>query len=532
MRQFTSNPIVITDGEQIIDILELDFSYDEVLFNLKVSKDEKVIFDNSIEEQTILKLDIELEEVVFTYTELGTDELLLRKKINLKDFNISDEVIAKKKSTNLEKERFLRISDIVKDALDSPDGTTSEIENHTKMLNRATMDTNARMYTENKIRQIIQRDKQIPDDVVESYTKRIYAQFYGMGVLQELDDDIDIGEIMVNGFVHPYFRCDIYYVKKGVKVQYDRTFENLEDLKNVYSRSISFARKELNSVENAMVEATRANRDRVNIIIPDASESWALNIRKFGNFVPNADSMKSFGTVTDEIEEILRILVRGKANIGIGGEMGTGKTTFINYLLTYTDKIERKCVIASVAETDVERVLKGHDVLVFNVDEDKGFTFANLIRASLRTTSDRVIIPESRGEEFRQVYEANLKTKGNMFTAHALTDYEYLDMCVDMYNGENSNADVVNVRNKIAKAIDIIIIMKKVGSGIRIKSISEIVLDEETKDFARMNPLWIWESDPEDFTKGKYVKTGNKITESSRLRLAEYGVPMSTMEHL
>lgn len=532
MRQFTSKPIVIMDEEKVLDILELDYSYDESPFHLKILKDDTVIHDNDYSDSPVLELDVSLKDVQFIYTDLVSGELLLKKTINLESFDISDEVISLMKSEKLEKERFVRISEIIKDELDSPEGTPIEIELHTKMLNTATMNAKARRYTEDKIRQIIQRDQTIPDEFVESYTNKIYSEFYGMGVLQELDDDKDVGEIAVNGFVHPYFRCEVYYWKKGKKLQYEKTFDSLESLKNVYSRAIAFARKELNSVENAMVEATRANRDRVNIIIPDASESWALNIRKFGNFVPTEASMKKFGTVNDEIGDLLEIFVKGKANIGIGGEMGTGKTTFINYLLTYTEKLERKCVIASVAETDVERVLKGHDVLVFNVDEEKGFTFRNLIRASLRTTSDRVIIPESRGDEFRQVYEANLKTKGNMFTAHALTDYEFLDMCVDMYNGDSSNADIVSVKNKIAKAVDVLVIMRKVGSDIRIKSISEIILNDETKDFERMNPLWIWVSDPEDNTKGYYEKTGNKISEMTKARLNEYGVAMSVMAHL
>ena len=38
--------------------------------------------------------------------------------------------------------------------------------------------------------------------------------------------------------------------------------------------------------------------------------------------------------------------------------MGTGKTTLINFLLTYTKPITRKVVIASVSETDIERVLR------------------------------------------------------------------------------------------------------------------------------------------------------------------------------
>ena len=139
--------------------------------------------------------------------------------------------------------------------------------------------------------------------------------------------------------------------------------------------------------------------------------------------------MKKSGTINDELYELLGLLVKGKANIGIGGEMGTGKTTMINYLLSYTEKSERKCVIASVVETDINRVLKGHDILLLTVDDNKGFTFGKLMKASLRTTSSRVIVPESRGEEFRQIYEANLKPKAICLRLMLLMTHHFL-ICV------------------------------------------------------------------------------------------------------
>ena len=73
-----------------------------------------------------------------------------------------------------------------------------------------------------------------------------------------------------------------------------------------------------------------------------------------------------------------------------------------------------------------------------------------------------------------------------MFTAHALDDESFMDMCVDMYL---SSPDVSGtesaefLKNKITKALDIVIIMRRVGPKIRCKSISEVVQDA---DGARM----------------------------------------------
>lgn len=533
MNQFSSNPIVIRKNGEMLGVIELDFDPDVRDYVLEIkNQQEEILFKGSVEEDTFLSFEVSHQILYFSYTDPHNDMTFHKREIDLFErFNLYQEENGGKLLDLGKKENFYKtIVAKVKEEMDNPKGSAKEVEHHTFMLNQATMKEDARIYVTNKIRQVLTKIDRLTEEEIEKYTKSIYSNFYGMGILQEIDDDPEVGEIMVNGFIYPQFRCDIYYIKKGQKIRFDKTFKDLDELINVFSRSIAFSKKELNNLENALVEATRSNRDRVNIVIPDASESYVMNIRKFNNFVPNLDMMYEYGTVDSFIDEVMRVIVKGKANIGIGGPMGTGKTTFINFLLSYTPPIERKVVIASVSETDVERVLKGHDVVIFNVDETKGFSFERLVRASLRTTADRVIIPESRGEEFKQVYEANLKTKGNMFTAHALDDYSFLDMCVDMYaNGET--VDVVNLRNKICKALDIVIIMRKVGNGIRIKSISEVVVDDK-QNFEKMNLLYYWHSDPEDNTKGEYRRTENRLSDAIKKRMNEYGVPMSEMSHL
>lgn len=526
------NPISIRKGGKVIGVhhVSCETFHPPVTLTAYRENDEE-IFNSNVAPDSFNVLNAEEGFVRLIYRDMSQNII----KSEIIDFNgenrpghqDSEEVAVQKKQ---QKTRMDRLTDVVKEEMDHPTGTPEEIEAHTDRLNRCTIDEDARHYVEAKIRGILSKESSMLEHELDQATKEVYANLYGMGILQEIDDNPEVGEIMVNGFIYPKFRSEIYYVIRGEKIRFKKEFNSFEDLYNVYSRAIAFSKKELNSVEHAMVEATRSNRDRVNIIIPDASESYVMNIRKFGNFVPNLGSMKEYGTVDDTIDRMMDVLVRGKANIGIGGEMGTGKTTFINYLLTYTEKIERKVVVASVSETDIDRVLKGHDVIILNADDDKGFTFSRLLKASLRTTASRIIVPESRGEEFKQVYEANLKTKGNMFTAHALDDYSFLDMCVDMYMGD-SDASFVHTRNKIAKSMDFVIIMRKAGKDIRIKSISEVVTDEN-REFSHMNCLYEWVQDKEDPAKGHYRRTKNRMTEDLKNRLNEYGVPASELEGL
>lgn len=525
---FNSTPLIIRNElGDIYDIKDLKLDYrtsDFKILEIRTA-DDIPIKEIPMSNRTLLDIDKNLGTISLIY-KTQDKRVITQEVVDL----LEKEKL--EKSTSEEELLFNKIKEEVKYEMDLPKGTELEKNKHTECLKNSISDENAKKYIVSKIRRFLMQNYEYLDfDVMDEYVYRIYADLYGMGVLQELDDDISIGEIMVNASTYPKFDCKIYYVRSGVKYTYPKTFKNLEEMRQVFSRAVQFQNKELNGVNNAIVEAVRPNQDRVNIIIPKASEQWVMNIRRFSNFIPSLDMMFQSGTVTEEINELLKVLVKGKANIGIGGPMGTGKTTFINFLLSHTPKLERKVIIASVPETDTERVLAGHDICIFNVDEEKDFTFEKHVKASLRTTADRVIIPESRGGEFKQLYEANLKTKGNMFTAHAIDDYGFLDMCVDMYMSSpdcgNENAEYI--KNKLCKGIDIIIMMCNLNGKIRIKSISEVEVDENHK-FKKMNRLYEYKLDPENPVIGEYTRTENRITDALRDRLNGQGVPMSSLK--
>lgn len=518
-------PILITQNNLPYDLLEYDLiplkEFDEL--QIKRTQTEETLCVVKKSDLKKLTLPCEWNQVEFIYYFEG--KIVLNQFIDLnqtRTYNPFHEEVV---------DDYERLLDLIRHEMDNPKGTGAEIAHQTQMLNQCLVSEAARQFILAKIKNVLIRTQKIKPQDVERLAYETFAELYGLGPIQSLDDDPEIGEIMVNAIEFPEFKCDIYYIKGHQKYRHTENFKNISEVERVFNNCIAFENKQLNAVDNAIVEANRPNKDRVNILIPDATEGWTLNIRKFSCFVPNKESMKAVGTIDDFIDELFEVLVKGKANIGIGGPMGTGKTTMINYMLTYTPPSERKMVIASVSETDVERVLKGHDIIIGKVDEEKGFTFAKLLKASLRTTSDRVIIPESRGEEFKELYEANLKTKGNMFTAHAIDAKGFMEACVDMYlsNPNVSGETAENIRNKLVNGIDIIIMMRLVGNKIRIKSISEVTSDEDGH-FDKIVPLYEFVFDPENPLDGHYQRTDYRLSNKLKTRLNEMGIPFSTLD--
>ena len=524
MNGFISNPIVVVKNGKPYRLIEHMFDCEVENFIAEVWKNGILYKTSKIELNTKFTIDIDLKDVDIVYKNLDGLEIG-RFTVSLDKNEIVVVVDEKEELVN-------KLKDVVRDVMDNPIGTKIEKEHHTELLNRVTIDKEARNYVNSKIRKAIISTNLVNYDDVEEYTYRIYSDFYGLGVIQELDDDLEVGEILVNAIEHPKFQCSIYYYKHGIKRKFNKTFKCIEEVQRVFNKCIEFENKQLNSVENAIVEATTPAKDRINISIPKASNNWSLNIRKFGNFVPDKTMMRRSGTTDDFLEKLFKIIIDGHANIGIGGPMGTGKTTMINYLLTYTDPLSRKVVISSVDETDTDRVLAGHDVVVFNVNEERGFTFSKAMKTSLRTTADRVIIPESRGGEFQEVVEANNKTKGNLFTGHALSDEAFMDACVSMYmaGAKTSVESSIDVKNKLSQSIDLFIIMRKVGGDIRVKSVSEITSKDGV--YTGMNMLYYWDYDPESPLVGRYRRTENRMSQALKDRLNEFGVPMSDMVDL
>lgn len=515
MNKYNPNPIVFKINNKIIELLELKIDYRKKPFIIEIisTDDDSIVYSKSIvKSNNIISLNVSPGKYKVNYYDLNNSFLFF----DILDINETDNLY--KKALNV----VLKEIDNV--------GKESNKTYHLNMIRSCNYDDKARAYIENRISNILKAYFSLNQEILVKISKRIFGDIYGLGILQELDDDKSIAEIMVNVLKGNKLSTKIYYIKDSKKYEYNKEFKSIEEVLTVFGRVISGTNKELNSGEFSSIEVSRPNKDRVSITIPNFSENYSLNIRRFENFIPNKESMIKSGTINEYIDEYIDVFIEGEFNIGIGGKMGTGKSTMINYMLSKTDPMERKVVISSVNETDIKRTLLNHDVLIYNVDEQNGFTFTEAFTKSLRSTSNRIVVPEARSKEFREVYKACIQTSGNLFTAHATNPDDFLNACVDMYNYDGTYKDVKSLRSKIAKGIDIIFIMQVTDNRIRIKSICEVIICDE--NYIELNELVKWVFDKNNPTNGKYIRTGNKISDLGKQRLNENGVPMYKLINL
>lgn len=141
------------------------------------------------------------------------------------------------------------------------------------------------------------------------------------------------------------------------------------------------------------------------------------------------EKLISYGSITREIADKLKLLVEAKYNIFICGGTGSGKTTFLNALSNYIPKDERVITIEDSAELQIRGVdnLVSLETRNANASGAGAVTIRDLIKSSLRMRPERIVVGEVRGGEALDMLQAmNTGHDGSLSTGHANSTQDIL----------------------------------------------------------------------------------------------------------
>lgn len=324
-------------------------------------------------------------------------------------------------------------------------------------------------------------DRCILDEAAHEYIPvkekvRLKAEIFNslrrLDVLTEYLEAEDITEIMVNGY------RDIFVERNGRLERVDSTFESEEKLLSVIQQIVAGCNRRINEAE-PIVDARLRDGSRVNIVLqPVSVDGPIVTIRRFPKEAFDMNRLIALGAVSQELADLLGMLVVSGYNIFVSGGTGSGKTTFLNALSGYIPKSERVITIEDSAELQ----LKGIDNLVrlearpSNVEGNNAVTIRELIRTSLRMRPDRIIVGEVRDEAAIDMLAAmNTGHDGSLSTGHA-------NSCEDMIKRLETmvlmglDIPLVAVKQQIASAVDVIIHLSRMHDGSRkVWKICEVV---------------------------------------------------------
>ena len=351
--------------------------------------------------------------------------------------------------------------------------------------------------------------------------RQVYSPIRGFGLLDTIMNDDSITEVMING------PEEIFIEKAGRLYQLPEAFESERRLEDVVQRIVGLAGREVNQA-NPIVDTRLPDGSRVNVVLPPISLKGAIvTIRKFSKTPMTIAQLIRFGSITQDIADVLELLVRAKYNIFISGGTGSGKTTFLNALSNYIPKDERVITIEDSAELQIVGVknLVRLETRNANASGSGAVTIRDLIKSSLRMRPERIVVGEVRGGEALDMLQAmNTGHDGSLSTGHANSTADMLSRLETMVLQGAEGLPLEAIRQQIASAVDIIIHLSRLRDKSRkTMEITEVVGYEN--GHIVLNPLYVFEEDEKstlDRVSGSLKRTSNPLRNDLKLRLMGY----------
>ena len=312
-------------------------------------------------------------------------------------------------------------------------------------------------------------------------------------------DDPAVSEIMING------PKEIYIEKSGRLIKVDSAFPSEPALFAAANNIAKSVGRILNE-EYPRLDARLPDGSRVHVVIPPLSRcGTVVAIRKFRTDSLQPENLIEWGSISEEMLDRLRELVRKRMNILVCGATSSGKTSILNVLSSFIDPADRILTI----EDSCELQLRQPHLVPFETrrpDKDgKGeVTFRDLLHSALRLRPDRIILGEIRGGEALDLLQAmNTGHSGSMSTIHANNAADSLlrlETCV-MFAGFDLPLNAI--RNQIVSALNYIIHTGRLEDGSRkVLGISR-VLPLDHGEY-RLEPEWEWIQTGVD-ASGKFI---------------------------
>jgi pilus assembly protein CpaF len=352
--------------------------------------------------------------------------------------------------------------------------------------------------------------------------EEIKNELLGLGPLEPLLWDDEITDILVNG-------PSQVYVERGGKLYLtDVSFQDDQHLMLIIDRIVSQVGRRVDEA-SPMVDARLPDGSRINAVIPPlALDGPALSIRRFGKRRYSVDDLVAKDSITPDMVEFIRAIIRARLNVLVCGGTGSGKTTMLNCISAFIPVDERVVTI----EDSAELVLQQPHVVRLetrppNVEGKGEVTARELVRNTLRMRPDRIIVGEVRGSEVFDMLQAmSTGHDGSLCTIHANTPRDSMGRLEMMMLLGGWSIPQRAMRQQISSALNVIVHVSRLSDGTRkVMKISELVGMEG--EMIMMQDLYEFHRtgvNAQGKVLGQYRKTG--IRSAYKDRIEAYGYNM------
>ncbi len=328
--------------------------------------------------------------------------------------------------------------------------------------------------------------KENTKDLSTPMQKRIADELFKWGPIEELKMRTDIFDIIIQGPEKIFFDTANGIQKLSDSFLSDRSFKNFVE--------------RLTSEAGILVDQKEPFGNgtlgpfRVHIMIPPASSEITITLRRHNNRIFHFNELIASNFMTSIQGSFFEKLIQAKKNFLVIGPTGSGKTTFLNSLVSQIPHNQRLVIIE-----DTDELKKDHPLACKLLSREicpqslNSFSMGDLVKQSLRMRPDRLIIGEVRGAEAKDLLQA-LATghTGSMGTLHAESSQQSLirlEMLIQMGAPQWS---LSSIRRLILMSLDYLVVLQSDRAHKGIKEVSRIrslesfgLLIEPVNDFGR-----------------------------------------------
>lgn len=215
---------------------------------------------------------------------------------------------------------------------------------------------------------------------------------------------------------------------------------------------------------------------RFEAVIPPNADNPIFTIRKKSILIFTLDDYVRMGSLTEFQKGVIEKAINNYKNILIVGGTSTGKTTFANACIGAIPKKDRLVILEDTKEI---RSLCPNKV---SLKTSMFTTMEELFYSTMRLRPDRIIVGEIRGATSLDLLTAwNSGHSGGVSTIHSDSTEGALEQ-LEQYNQRKS---VDKQQKLIGKAIDLVVVLKRVNGERKVVEIKEVLGFDDGKYIIR-----------------------------------------------
>ena len=306
------------------------------------------------------------------------------------------------------------------------------------------------------------------------------------GPLQQFLEEDSVEEIWING------PNRIFLARRG-KSELAPVIISSQEIRDIVERMLAWSGRRVD-LSQPFVDARLPNGARLHVVIPDiTSEYWTVNIRKKAIPAFALNDLVNAESISDEVAELLRMLVHSGGNFLVSGATQAGKTTVLNCLLGELSVSARLITIEEVFELTPK--VADHVGLQTRQPNLEGLGEVNLrmlVKESLRMRPTHLVIGEVRGAESLDLLLALNSGIPGMASIHANSSLDALKKLSALPLLAGINIGYSFAVDAVRSNIDVVIHCSRDSHGVR--RISEISLVDKERSTAQLqiNSLVAW----------------------------------------